>query len=127
MLKLYSGVYGSRPDLEDVTKHVDELSLKELLDGSYNCPSFTKDKGKKSTNSNSNILHSVRDVWSILQTRKVKPQIVEIDCGYYRDNIPSCLLTSGSSVASKSGSDKQDTSMTDLSSCQKVSLKRNLI
>lgn len=121
VLKLCSGVYGSRPDSEDVTKRLDELLLDDLLDGSYKCPSLMKDKGKKSSNSSSNLLNSVGEVWSILQKRKAKPQAVETDFGYYRDNMPSCLLNSGP-VTLKSETDKGDIDMADLSSSQKVSL-----
>lgn len=125
--KLHSGVYGSRPDTEDVTKHVDELSLTELLDDSYKCPSFAKDKGKKSANQNANILQSLGEAWSILRMRKIKPQIVEIDGGSYREVPPPSLMTSDSFVTSRSAvGDKGDTNMTDLSSRHKVSLKTNL-
>ncbi|KAA8522458.1 hypothetical protein F0562_013181 [Nyssa sinensis] len=52
------GVYGLKQDIYDVTKHVDELSLNELLDGSYKCPSFARDKGKRAANLNENIMNS---------------------------------------------------------------------
>ncbi|XP_071918150.1 uncharacterized protein [Coffea arabica] len=59
-------VYGSKSDIFDGTKPVDELPLSELLDGSYNCPSLVKDKGKAVENSNENLLHLVRKAASLI-------------------------------------------------------------
>ncbi|KAM0015558.1 hypothetical protein Hdeb2414_s0032g00712101 [Helianthus debilis subsp. tardiflorus] len=38
------GIYGSKHDICDFAKHVDEVSLNELLDGSYKCPDSIKVK-----------------------------------------------------------------------------------
>ncbi|XP_071918151.1 uncharacterized protein [Coffea arabica] len=62
----FVAVYGSKSDIFDGTKPVDELPLSELLDGSYNCPSLVKDKGKAVENSNENLLHLVRKAASLI-------------------------------------------------------------
>ncbi|MQL93719.1 hypothetical protein Taro_026361 [Colocasia esculenta] len=62
------GTFGVRFDLLDDTKNVDELSLAELLDGSFKCPNICHDKVKKASNANENILLSVRKAASILAT-----------------------------------------------------------
>ncbi|XP_059639779.1 uncharacterized protein LOC132282176 isoform X1 [Cornus florida] len=115
------GVYGSKQDSFDVTKHVDELSLNELLDGSYKCPSFTKDKGKKAANSNETFLNSVRSIFSILRLRKpIRPQnSADIDnsCNH---KVTTCLVSSGSCVAGRSDGDRGDTYTKDRSSCNKM-------
>ncbi|XP_059639780.1 uncharacterized protein LOC132282176 isoform X2 [Cornus florida] len=116
-----AGVYGSKQDSFDVTKHVDELSLNELLDGSYKCPSFTKDKGKKAANSNETFLNSVRSIFSILRLRKpIRPQnSADIDnsCNH---KVTTCLVSSGSCVAGRSDGDRGDTYTKDRSSCNKM-------
>jgi len=61
-----SGIYGLKSDLHDVTKHLEELSLDELLDGSYKHPNLCPEKGEKASNGNENVLLSVRKSCSIL-------------------------------------------------------------
>ncbi|KAG0454668.1 hypothetical protein HPP92_023960 [Vanilla planifolia] len=53
-------------DLHDFAKHLDELSLSQLLDGSYKYHKLTVEKGKKSSVTNDSILLSVRRACSIL-------------------------------------------------------------
>ncbi|XP_028104406.1 uncharacterized protein LOC114303487 [Camellia sinensis] len=122
---LISGINGLKPDTSDVTKHLDELSVNELLDGSYKCPSFAKDKGKKAANLNENILHSVRKTCSIL--RQCKPlqsqNSVEID-NSYNQKVSTCPLSSDTSVATRNDNDKGDTCTTDLSSHDKDSFSK---
>ncbi|THF94373.1 hypothetical protein TEA_029356 [Camellia sinensis var. sinensis] len=119
------GINGLKPDTSDVTKHLDELSVNELLDGSYKCPSFAKDKGKKAANLNENILHSVRKTCSIL--RQCKPlqsqNSAEID-NSYNQKVSTCPLSSDTSVATRNDSDKGDTCTTDLSSHDKDSFSK---
>ncbi|KAK3011401.1 hypothetical protein RJ639_011047 [Escallonia herrerae] len=116
------GVYGSKPEISDITKHVDELSLNELLDGTCKCPGSIKDKGKKATNLNDNLLHPVREACSVLRLRKnVRTQnSVESDSSHNL-KVPTCLVSSGSSVASRYDADKTDIYATNLSSCNKDS------
>ncbi|XP_010915772.1 uncharacterized protein [Elaeis guineensis] len=60
------GLYGLKSDLRDVTKHMDDLSLNELLDGNYKYPNICPEKGKRASNVHENILISVRKACSIL-------------------------------------------------------------
>ncbi|KAL1212387.1 hypothetical protein V5N11_030021 [Cardamine amara subsp. amara] len=66
----FFGAYGLKPEINDVTKLIEDLSLKKLLDGSYECPSLGKDKMKKLENTNDTLLSVVRNVWSILPTKR---------------------------------------------------------
>ncbi|KAF8379604.1 hypothetical protein HHK36_029045 [Tetracentron sinense] len=119
------GIYGLKSGIHDVIKHVDELSLNELLDDSYKCPTLCQDKGKKATNVNENILHSVRKACSVLQLwRPVQSRnAVDLDSSSNRKT-PSCLLSSASSVISSIDCDKGDNCTTDLTSCRKDSCSK---
>ncbi|XP_020891202.1 uncharacterized protein LOC9323987 isoform X2 [Arabidopsis lyrata subsp. lyrata] len=66
----FFGAYGLKPAINDVTKLVEDLSLKNLLEGSYECPSLGKDKMKKLENTNDILLSVVKNVWSILPTKR---------------------------------------------------------
>ncbi|KAK9103764.1 hypothetical protein Sjap_021018 [Stephania japonica] len=69
------GMYGLRSDIHDVTKHVDEVSLNDLLDGSYKWCNQYPVRGKKAGNANENIVNLVRNACSILQPlRTVRQQ-----------------------------------------------------
>ncbi|KAK9147372.1 hypothetical protein Scep_006129 [Stephania cephalantha] len=69
------GIYGLRSDIHDVTKHVDEVSLNDLLDGSYKWCNQYPVRGKKAGNANENIVNLVRNACSILQPlRTVRQQ-----------------------------------------------------
>lgn len=67
----YSGVYGLKSDVFDITKYVDELSLDELLHGHYSNPSIADDKGKNAANSNDNLLQTMRMACSVLPDKKL--------------------------------------------------------
>ncbi|XP_022736263.1 uncharacterized protein LOC111289460 isoform X2 [Durio zibethinus] len=56
----FLGLYGLKADIHDVTKLVEDLSLNELLDGTYECPSLGKEKGRKAANPTENFLHSIK-------------------------------------------------------------------
>ncbi|XP_042505715.1 uncharacterized protein LOC122082314 isoform X2 [Macadamia integrifolia] len=101
------GIYGLKSGIHDVTKHVDELSLNELLDGSYECSNICQDIGKKVADTNENILHSVRKACFILQLKRpVQSQnSFELDSGSNR-NAPSWLVISGSCGTSSMDCDK---------------------
>ncbi|KAL0794008.1 hypothetical protein Bca101_065385 [Brassica carinata] len=78
----FFGAYGLKPEINDVTKLVEDLSLNKLLEGSYECPPpLGKDKMKKLENPNDALLSVVRNVWSVLPTRRpVQSQIpAELD------------------------------------------------
>lgn len=114
------GGYGLRADMEDVTKNVDELSLNELLEGSYKCPHFAVDKGERSEDPTQKIMQSVKDAWSILQTRKIKPQVMEVDGSYHQEVFSPSYLALDSLVASRNEGAKIDTNIIDVSPAHKV-------
>ncbi|CAE5962233.1 unnamed protein product [Arabidopsis arenosa] len=66
----FFGAYGLKPAINDVTKLVEDLSVKNLLEGSYECPSMGKDKMKKMEDTNDTLLSVVKNVWSILPTKR---------------------------------------------------------
>ncbi|KAG7584685.1 hypothetical protein ISN45_Aa02g000850 [Arabidopsis thaliana x Arabidopsis arenosa] len=66
----FFGAYGLKPAINDATKLVEDLSLENLLEGSYECPSLGKDKMKKMENTNDTLLSVVKNVWSILPTKR---------------------------------------------------------
>uniref|UniRef100_A0A804PGS4 Uncharacterized protein n=1 Tax=Zea mays TaxID=4577 RepID=A0A804PGS4_MAIZE len=44
------GAHGLKSDVRDITNHIENLSLSELLDGTYKYSSLGRDKGKKDSN-----------------------------------------------------------------------------
>lgn len=62
-----SGLYGLKTDVHDITELIDDLSLNDLLDGIHKCASLGKEKGRKLTNVNENIMNSIRKACPILQ------------------------------------------------------------
>ncbi|KAG5539607.1 hypothetical protein RHGRI_019970 [Rhododendron griersonianum] len=124
----FLGAYGLKSDTSDVTKHLDELSVNELLDGSYKGPSFAKDKGKKAANLNEMVVQSVRNALSILRLHKPlhNQNSSEIDNSCNR-KVSTCPVSSDTSVASRNAGDKGDTSTVHPSSYDKVqdSLSKN--
>lgn len=112
------GVYGSKHDMCDFAKNVDEVSLNELLDGSYKCPNSIKEKEKKTENLNGSILVSVREACSILQLQKAgqtsqTPNVGPVDGNQNHNASSSCLPN-----AAMNDDNKGDTG--DPSSCNKV-------
>ncbi|CAN6272193.1 unnamed protein product [Urochloa humidicola] len=61
-----SGAHGLKSDVRDITNHVDNLSLSELLDGTYKYSSLGRDKGKKVLRTKDELLVSVRKAFSML-------------------------------------------------------------
>lgn len=116
----YSGIYGLKPDVFDITKYVDELSLDELLRGSYDCPCTAKDKGKKAANSNDSLLQSVRSACSVLQAQKVSQtqNCGEIDNSCIR-KVSTGSVTVSSAVSQADG-EKGDSCAAELPSSDKV-------
>ncbi|KAM5572343.1 hypothetical protein ABKV19_012423 [Rosa sericea] len=114
----FFGVHGLKSDNHDVTKHVDDLPLNELLDGTYKHHSLGKDKGKKPANVNDSFLHSIRKACSILQRpRSVQPQHnAEVDS---HSEMKMSSLPLGTAAVVANG-DKGESSITDLSSSNKV-------
>ncbi|KAJ9555131.1 hypothetical protein OSB04_009745, partial [Centaurea solstitialis] len=113
------GMCGSKQDICNVAKHVDELSLNELLNGTYKRPQSVKYQGKNTASLNENILHSVRDACLILQLHKsTQLQNMPLVDSTYNQNASSCLPNSTTCGATKSDDGKGDT--VDPTSCNKV-------
>ncbi|KAF2321254.1 hypothetical protein GH714_037364 [Hevea brasiliensis] len=114
----FFGLYGLKTDVHDITKLVDDLSLNDLLQGAYECPSLGKDRGKKATNTTERILHSVRKACSILQLpRSAQIQnFADIDsCS--NEKMPTCQ---SSSISTVGNGDNGDSSTTDISLSNKL-------
>lgn len=108
-----------KPDINDVTKLVEDLSLNKLLEGSYECPPLGKDKMKKLEKTNDTLLSVVRNVWSVLPTRRpVQSQIsAELDASISRSlESPSSI----SATVNGENSVKVNALDGDLSSSSKV-------
>ncbi|XP_039836272.1 uncharacterized protein LOC120697182 isoform X2 [Panicum virgatum] len=61
-----SGAHGLKSDFRDITNHIENLSLSELLDGTYKYSSLGRDKGKKVLRTKDELLVSVRKAFSML-------------------------------------------------------------
>lgn len=115
------GTYGLKPDVHDISKFMDDISLDELLDGTYKCHNFGKEKGKKAppANMTENILESVKKACSVIRvigTRQAK-QVEEVDT---QANKKTPLSSSPSSTGVLNGSDGDESSLTAaLSKCGK--------
>ncbi|XP_058086612.1 uncharacterized protein LOC131233813 [Magnolia sinica] len=117
------GIYGLKSDIHDVAKLVDELSLNELLDGSYKFPASCQQKGKKASNSYENIVCSVKKACSILSHHNAVESLnlVELD-GSGNRRMNACVLSSSSRVTSRNDEDtSKDICMEDLASSSKDS------
>ncbi|XP_024453503.2 uncharacterized protein LOC7497809 isoform X2 [Populus trichocarpa] len=122
-----NGLCGLKTDDHDITKLVDHISLNDVLDGTYECPSLGKDKGKKAINATENILHSVVKACFILHfSRPAQLQnFAETDV-YSNEKMPPCPSYSVSIV------ENGDSSATDISSftkdsCNKPETPANLL
>lgn len=118
--KCNSGLYGLKSDALDVAETVEDIPLNELLDGSYKSPLFTKDKEKKTLNSNESLLHVIRNACSLLQ-RPVQAR----SCSDDDDKITEPKHTGSSSAIETDGS-KGDASASNVSSDDKVSFTTQL-
>ncbi|XP_077226753.1 uncharacterized protein LOC143860111 isoform X2 [Tasmannia lanceolata] len=117
------GMYGLKSDLHDVTKYVDDLSLNQLLDGSYECPNLRQDKGKKVSNTNENIIHSVRKACSILSLHNAVEfqNAVELDHSCNRRMHTSLLGSSSCFTSTTDHVTRENCTTADLESSSKVS------
>ncbi|KAL8498530.1 hypothetical protein ACS0TY_021746 [Phlomoides rotata] len=114
----FFGAYGLKPDVFDITKYVNERPLHELLRGSDTC--IAKDKGKKATSSNNDLLQSVRSVCSVLQAKKVlhAQNYAEVDNSCIR-RLSSGFITVNSVVGQTDG-EKGHSYSADLPSSNQV-------
>ncbi|WRX18290.1 hypothetical protein QQP08_010777 [Theobroma cacao] len=116
----FLGLCGLKSDIHDVTKLVEDLSLNELLDGTYECPSLGREKGKKASNTTENFLQSVKKACSLLPLRRVQSQsFTDIDNSSHK-KMPMYPPSSVSLAASCINGDKEDTCSTDPSACNKT-------
>ncbi|WVZ77056.1 hypothetical protein U9M48_024958 [Paspalum notatum var. saurae] len=60
------GSHGLKSDVCDITNHIENLSLSELLDGTYKYSCLGRDKGKKVLRTKDDLLVSVRKAFSML-------------------------------------------------------------
>lgn len=70
------GAHGLKSDIRDITNHIENLSLSELLDGTYKYSSLGREKGKKVLHTKDELLVSVRKAFSMLS---------DIDCSNGKD------------------------------------------
>ncbi|KAJ8436604.1 hypothetical protein Cgig2_030199 [Carnegiea gigantea] len=101
-----AGMYGLKPEVHDISKFVEDISLDQLLDGSYKSPTDGKDQGRKPANVNENILDSVLKAFSILQLRGLRKekQTEEMDIHF---NEKISLISSPSNTNVDQGSCKK--------------------
>ncbi|XP_047980051.1 uncharacterized protein LOC125221822 isoform X3 [Salvia hispanica] len=104
----FLGTYGLKTDVFDITKLVNELPLHDLVSGNYKSPSISKDKGKKSSSSNNDLMQSFRKACYVLQAQKglQVQNCAEIENSCIRSDSTS-LITVNSTVG-QSGVDKGD-------------------
>ncbi|KAL2348009.1 hypothetical protein Fmac_002009 [Flemingia macrophylla] len=113
-------LYGLKHDIKDVTKLMDVPSLDELLRGTFDCPSLSKDKRKKTSNISRSFLNSVGKACSLLQLPKSaqSQNSTEIDGSFYK-KISTSQMSSVCAVESISSGDKEQSFTSDMSACHK--------
>ena len=115
-----------KSDNLDVTKHVDDLPLTELLCGNHQPASSGKDKEKKPVTGNDNFLDLARKSCSMLQPpRSIQSQnFAETDSCSNKKMSPWLLSANSIEEIGISG-DTRDSSSVDMPSSSKVSVKPN--
>lgn len=66
----FLGMYGLKSDVMDVTKDVDDLPLRELLDGTYKCVPSPKDRRNNASNSSDSLMQLISNANSVLRCQK---------------------------------------------------------
>lgn len=119
------GIYGLKSDIHDVTKHVDELSLSELLDDSFKCPNLSREKGKKIIHTNESLVSSVKKACSILLRHSpLESQNSELDGICSRRKLAGQLI---SCVTSGDNNDTENDGIKDVASSTKDSCISNAL
>lgn len=128
LFTLFAVAYGLKADSQDITKLLDDLSLDELLDGSYKTSRSGKEKEKKAESSNENILNTVRKACSILQLHRPVHFQNFADADSCSDKKTSTCPSSASAHATDGNDEKGDgnLSTTDPSPSYKVSVNKIL-
>ncbi|KAF7100848.1 hypothetical protein CFC21_102304 [Triticum aestivum] len=68
-----SGAHGLKSDIRDITNHIENLTLSELLDGTYKYSSLGREKGKKVLHTKDELLVSVRKAFFMLSDMDSSP------------------------------------------------------
>ncbi|KAM3359420.1 putative protein isoform X1 [Capsicum galapagoense] len=113
----FLGMYGLKSDVMDVIKDVDDLPLRELLDGSYKCAPLPEDKRHKASNSNDKLMQLVKDTNSILRLQK---SALMQNCSNVDSKLSCVNSYTSSSSASQIDGDKGETRTDNLSSSDQV-------
>ncbi|CAN0841188.1 hypothetical protein LINGRAHAP2_LOCUS3140 [Linum grandiflorum] len=115
---MVTAVYGLKAELHDITKLVDDLSLNDLLSGTYQCCRVGKEKGKKAANSTECLLRSFTKACSVLQVPKpsLSQNVAEIDSSP-NENTPVCPPNSLSPSNGEDGETTVDISSPDKETC----------
>ncbi|KAL5727132.1 hypothetical protein ACHQM5_000359 [Ranunculus cassubicifolius] len=108
------GMYGLKSDTHDVTKHIEDLSLNDLLDGSYKYPCLSKDKSKKTAATNENLFLAIKSACSILKPLKSPQPIVADLNNCSTSKVDTGIFGSDSSQASGTEPGKGDNVMENL-------------
>ncbi|XVE64771.1 hypothetical protein DITRI_Ditri07aG0128600 [Diplodiscus trichospermus] len=117
----FLGLYGIKSDIHDVTELMEDFSLSELLDGTYEWAILGKEKGRKAANVTESLLHSVKKACSVLPIQRVQSQkFTDIDNSSDK-KMPMYPPSSVSVVPSCINDDKEETCSLDLSPCNKDS------
>ncbi|KAJ4826154.1 hypothetical protein Tsubulata_037355 [Turnera subulata] len=115
----FLGLYGLKTDVRDITNLVDDLSLNELLDGTYKCPSLGKEKGKTAANTSENVLHSVRKACSILQPCRPAQLQSSAELDSCSNEKPPGCPSNPVSIVANADSSPVNLSSSDKDSCSK--------
>lgn len=67
------GAHGLKSDIRDITNHIENLTLSELLDGTYKYSSLGREKGKKVLHTKDELLVSVRKAFFMLSDMDSSP------------------------------------------------------
>ncbi|XP_059287776.1 uncharacterized protein LOC132041046 isoform X2 [Lycium ferocissimum] len=113
----FLGMYGLKSDGMDVTKDVDDLPLRELLDGSYKCAPVPKDKRNKASKSNDSLMQLVRDANSMLRLQK---SVQMQNCSNVDSKLSCADSYTSSSSASRNDGDKGENRIDKPSSSDQV-------
>ncbi|KAK4794496.1 hypothetical protein SAY86_012490 [Trapa natans] len=121
------GLYGMKADVHEVTKLVNDLSLSEILEGTYKCPTLCKEKGKKTENANESMMQTVRKVCSMLQTVKSSKSLNVSDLDISSDKKVCSPFLSSASLGGNGvvDDDSGDPSSVELASSNEDSLTKS--
>ncbi|XP_065858375.1 uncharacterized protein [Euphorbia lathyris] len=122
----FFGSYGLKTDVHDITKLVDDISLNDLLQGTYECPKLGKDKGKKVASASEGFTHLVRKACSLIQLPKSSQfqSFSEMDSSSI-EKLPACQ--SSISIVENGDSSTTDIPSPNKDSCSKLETPANFL